>query len=122
MVNILPSFEQGQKPHQHELNMAETLAHRAEVAYIHQDLQLLKLLQKEQQQLNSHEASSQFSINLWEWLTKILIKRSQISVEKIQTASGQVAWRVSNPRTGQSRYAENLVEIVAWLEADRFFS
>jgi hypothetical protein len=107
---------QNQRPQKHQENIAESLVHRTEVANIHQDLQLLQLLQKEQEQLEAFEAQAPQRLNLWQWLASMMAKRTQVSVEEIQGPSGK-AWRAYNPRTGQSRYAETLAEITAWLEA-----
>jgi hypothetical protein len=117
MVNTLHSPVQNQGPQKHQENIAESLAHRTEVANIHRDLQLLHLLQKEQEQLEAFEAQAPQRLNLWQWLASMMAKRTQVSVEKIQGPSGKTAWRAHHPRTGQSRYAETLAEITAWLEA-----
>jgi hypothetical protein len=106
----------------HEVNMAQTLTHRIDAATVRQDLQLLKLLQQEQQQLdrsNIAECPSQRPHGLRQWLQALISKHTQISIEKIQVPSGQTAWRVYDPRTRRSRYTESSAEVVAWLEAEQ---
>lgn len=116
MVHTVHSPPQEQERSQHQANIAKTLNHRTHTAHLQQDLQLLQLLQKEQQQLD--DSISPQSLRPWQWVKTLIAKRTRVSIEKIQAASGAVAWRVHDPRTGRSRYAENSAEIVAWLEAN----
>lgn len=54
---------------------------------------------------------------LWKLIKNLYSQRTQISIEQIQTPSGASAWYAHDPRTGKSRYAETMEELVAWLEA-----
>ncbi|MGF1604156.1 MAG: hypothetical protein ACFCU8_19485 [Thermosynechococcaceae cyanobacterium] len=113
MAHTLTPPTEGQKKHQ--VNIVQTLAHRTNVASVQQDLQLLKLLQQERQQLN--DPTEQKPNGFFQRLKVLIAKHTEISIEKIQAPSGQTAWRVYNPRTRQSRYTETVAEVVAWLEA-----
>ncbi|MGB7414508.1 MAG: hypothetical protein WA902_09900 [Thermosynechococcaceae cyanobacterium] len=113
MTHTLAPSTGGQEKHQ--VNMVQTLAHRTNVASVQRDLQLLKLLQQERQQLST--PTKQKSHELFQRFKALIAKRTEISVEKIQAPSGQTAWRVYNPRTRRSRYTETPAEVLDWLEA-----
>ncbi|MEO0376606.1 MAG: hypothetical protein AAF329_18685 [Cyanobacteria bacterium P01_A01_bin.17] len=119
MANALHLPVQSQQPEQHQANMEETLAHRTDVAQVHQDRQLLTLLQQEKEQLERSKQSVSSHLSLWQRLTEIITKRNRISLEEIQGPSGKVAWHAYDPRTGQSWYAETSAEMVTLLEAHR---
>lgn len=54
---------------------------------------------------------------LWKLIKTLYSQRTQITIEEIQTPSGASAWYAHDPRTGKSRYAETMEELVSWLES-----
>ncbi len=116
MVNLLHTPVPSQGTQQHQVNISASLVHRTDVANVRHDLSLLEQLQNEQEQLQILPNPALSRFNVGKWLALVLAKRTQVRIELIKSSSGQKAWRVYNPRTGQSRYAETSTEMIAWLE------
>lgn len=110
---------------QQQSNMMSNLQHRREVATAGHNQQLLQLLTDEHSQLkkNGHHSllsSARWSgiTQLWQHITK-LIHRSQLSVERQITATGEEWWYVEDPRSGKTFHAESFNVAMHWIEENR---
>ncbi|WP_299412319.1 hypothetical protein [Acaryochloris sp. IP29b_bin.148] len=102
------------------------LQNRIDIAAANHDHHLLELLANERTQLESYwrntpsSASRQRRVTqLWQYITKEIASRSQLSVERRVTANGEEWWHVADPRSGKTFNAESFSVAMHWIERNR---
>jgi hypothetical protein len=110
---------------EHHANLVKNLKNRVAKAQTRHDQQLLALLAYEQEQLENQENQKnqdKYSSHcdqqqaIWTQLKQALTKRSQLSVERVVDAKGNVWWYVQDPRSGKTFNAESLNVAMHWIE------
>ncbi|MEL6222808.1 MAG: hypothetical protein AAFR31_09240 [Cyanobacteria bacterium J06627_8] len=108
----------------HVSNMASTLERRIEAARSSQNYQLLELLLKEKEQLDSLPGQRIYSPTsipgkiklLWNQIVASIRNTNKLHVEKIVDLSGNVWWYAHDPSTGKTQWAASESEVVKWIE------
>lgn len=114
----------------HLASMANSLAHRLEVARACHNEQLSALLEREYEQLilergEARESSSPFSLldsiraglqNLWETWADLSPQLYQLQVQQTVSEDGREGWFVYNPKSGQSLHTDSEIEMQNWIQ------
>ena len=114
----------------HQTSMLASLSHRLEVAKATNNLQLVELLEREQQQVVSRSRSSDAYPITWQSLSQQVVKQlkslkthlmpaitrsSQLHVSHFAQGSDEW-WYAFNPQTGQCVYADSEAELRLWIK------
>ncbi len=94
----------------HQANIAASLAHRIQKAKAAQNADLLALLEREQRQLSIASPIKAA------WQRSINALPDRVSIEPLISETGAIAWRATDPRSGETRYAETEAELIDWIE------
>lgn len=114
----------------HSSSMANSLAHRLEVAKACHNDQLVSLLERESQQLKDRQAEqvqAKHSANLsgaiaawwhgvWSNLADTIPGLYQLQIEESVDSQGQPVWQAHYPKTGQVFSTSSKTELQSWVQ------
>ncbi len=108
---------------QHSQSMRTSLAHRLEVARAANNLQLIRLLEYEQQQIVSSTLVTQNNPlgHFQQWIAGFkqavnsLFRSSKPKIHQFNNGSDRW-WYTTDPRTGRYVYAESEAELQLWIK------
>jgi hypothetical protein len=109
---------------QHLVNMTSSLERRIEVARATNNHQLLELLLKEKEELESLPGQWVYTPDnvlgnvkrAWKNTVRFIENVNKLHVEKIVDLSGNTWWYAHDPKTGKTQWAETESEVVKWIE------
>jgi hypothetical protein len=108
----------------HSESIRVSLAHRLEVARAANNLQLIRLLEQEQQEIVGSTPVTQSSSHLLKWMLGLkqsvssLFRSSKPKIHQFSNGSDRW-WYTTDPETGRYIYAESEAELQLWLQEHR---
>lgn len=107
----------------HRSNIAATLAHRLEVARTTNNKQLINLLERERQQLETVAISRDSSLGsiarlkgFWHQLVEAIANSAKLKVWQTVDSHGVRWWNAYDPHTGHSVCTDSESEMRQWIE------